>query len=202
MRAPALSSYTLAVPRYVIERFLGDVSDAELDAAAKESERLRLEGFPLIDWEHSHVVRVPGGLRSYCIYRAPDEQTIRDHAARAGLPVDHILEIHTDIVPGLLADRLSARGRSSAQCARGEEPARRRPTPTGDPRPTLPPCRPPLAAFGASTTAVPSWSTIQAMIAWKSPPAARMAARSTTWPPEACGRDSLVTTSRIASSST
>jgi muconolactone delta-isomerase len=93
----------LAVPRYVIHRDLGDITDAQLDAAAKESERLRLSDFPEIGWEHSHVVRVPGGLRSYCIYSAPDEQTIRAHAARAGLPVDHIREIHVDIVPSALA---------------------------------------------------------------------------------------------------
>jgi hypothetical protein len=82
-----------------VERDLGDITDAQLDEAARESERVRLEDFPEIGWEHSHVVRVAGGLRSFCIYSAPDEQVIRDHAARVGIPADRIHVIHAEIVP-------------------------------------------------------------------------------------------------------
>ncbi len=85
------------MPRYVIERELGDITDAQLAAAADESRRVREEAFPGIAWEHSHVVRVDGGLRSYCIYAAPDPDTIRAHASRAGIPAGRIHEIHADI---------------------------------------------------------------------------------------------------------
>jgi hypothetical protein len=87
------------MPRYVVERDLGDITDAQLDEAARESERVRLEDFPEIGWEHSHVVRVGGGLRSFCVYSAPDERVIRAHAARVGIPADHIHPIHAEIVP-------------------------------------------------------------------------------------------------------
>lgn len=85
--------------RYLIQRTLGEVSDAQLEAAAAESRRVREERFPEITWEHSHVVRAEGGLTSYCVYAAPSEQHVRDHAAAAGLPVDHIREIELDLGP-------------------------------------------------------------------------------------------------------
>jgi hypothetical protein len=87
------------VPRYVIERALGDITDEELWRAAERSKQVREDGFPEIDWEHSHVVRTSGGLTSFCIYTAPDVQVIRDHAAAVGIPADQIHEIHADIVP-------------------------------------------------------------------------------------------------------
>lgn len=87
------------MPRYLIQRTVGAVSDAELDAAAENSARVREEQFPRITWEHSHVVRTDAGLVTYCIYGAPDEQAVRDHASAAGLPVDVVREIERDIVP-------------------------------------------------------------------------------------------------------
>ena len=90
------------MPRYVIERELGDISDEQLQGAAEASKRIREQDFPVIDWEHSHVVRTEAGLKSFCVYEAPDPQTIRDHAASVGIPADRIHEIHTDIVPGEL----------------------------------------------------------------------------------------------------
>jgi hypothetical protein len=87
------------MPRYVIHRTLGDITDAQLEAAAEESRRVRAESFPEIDWEHSHVVRTAGGLYSYCVYGAPSAQHVRDHAAAAGLPVDDVYEIEHELVP-------------------------------------------------------------------------------------------------------
>lgn len=87
------------MPRYVIERVLGDITDEELRQAAQLSERMRADDFPEIGWEHSHVVRADGGLTSFCIYTAPDAEMIREHAAAVGIPADRVHEIHTDIVP-------------------------------------------------------------------------------------------------------
>ena len=86
------------MPRYVIQRTLGHVSDADLDAAADNSRRVREASFPDITWEHSHVVHTADGLKSYCVYDAPSEQMVRDHAAASGLPADDVEEIKLDIV--------------------------------------------------------------------------------------------------------
>jgi hypothetical protein len=78
---------------------LGDVSDAELDAAADVSRRIRADQFPDIAWEHSHVVRTSEGLTSYCVYTAPTAERVRDHAASAGLPADEVHEIAHELLP-------------------------------------------------------------------------------------------------------
>ncbi len=87
------------MPRYLIHRALGNVSDAELDAAAEMSRQVRDAQFPEIEWEHSHVVRTDTGRVSYCVYAAPSEQHVRDHAAAAGLPADEVHEIERDLLP-------------------------------------------------------------------------------------------------------
>ncbi len=87
------------MPRFIITRTLGDVGDDQLEAAAAESSRVREELFPEITWEHSHVVRTAEGLTSYCVYGAPSEESVRDHAAAAGLPVDSVAVIERDLVP-------------------------------------------------------------------------------------------------------
>jgi hypothetical protein len=87
------------MPRHLICRVLGDVTEAELEAAADVSRRVRTDQFPDIEWEHSHVVRTSGGLTSYCVYAAPSAQRVRDHAAAAGLPADEVHEIARDLLP-------------------------------------------------------------------------------------------------------
>ncbi len=87
------------MPRFLISRTLGTISDEQLDDAAAESSRVREAQFPEITWEHSHVVHDGAGLISYCIYAAPSEQAVRDHASAAGLPVDAVHEIARDLVP-------------------------------------------------------------------------------------------------------
>jgi Nickel responsive protein SCO4226-like len=86
------------MPRFLISRTLGEVSSEQLDAAAENSRKVRAEQFPEIEWEHSHVVRTDDGLKSYCVYAAPDEQMVRDHAAAAGLPADEVQVIEVDMV--------------------------------------------------------------------------------------------------------
>ena len=87
------------MPRYVVLRALGDVTDEQLEAAADNSRRVRDEQFPEIEWEHSHITRIADGLMSYCVYAAPTAQHVRDHAAAAGLPADDVQEIERDLVP-------------------------------------------------------------------------------------------------------
>ena len=87
------------MPRYLVQRELGDLADDDLRVAVEESADVREREFPEIGWEHSHVVRVDGGLRAICIYSAPGADALRAYSRRAGLPVDGIHEIHADLAP-------------------------------------------------------------------------------------------------------
>jgi hypothetical protein len=77
------------MPKFVIEREMpgaGEMTDEEIRAAALKSvEALRAIG-PQIQWLHSYVT----ANKVYCVYLAPDEATIREHARRAGFPVDRV----------------------------------------------------------------------------------------------------------------
>jgi len=77
------------MPKFVIEREIpgaGDMTDEEIRTAALKSlEALRDIG-PHIQWLHSYVT----ANKVYCVYLAPDEATIREHARRAGFPADRI----------------------------------------------------------------------------------------------------------------
>ena len=88
------------MPRYVIERTY-DVDGDELPTVATRSKRIAQEQFPKIIWEHSHVVSDEDGtLKSFCVYEAPDIDTVRRHAELLGNHVvDHIYEIGGDVTP-------------------------------------------------------------------------------------------------------
>jgi uncharacterized protein DUF4242 len=77
------------MPKFVIEREVpgaGEMTDDEVRAAAlKAVEALRMIG-PQIQWLHSYVT----ANKVYCVYLAPDEATILEHARRAGIPADRI----------------------------------------------------------------------------------------------------------------
>jgi hypothetical protein len=89
------------MPRYVIERTY-EVTEDEMPKVGARSRRIALEEFPgQIVWEHSHVVTdTDGTLKSFCIYTAPDEETVRRHAEMLGQHiVDHVYEIGGDVTP-------------------------------------------------------------------------------------------------------
>jgi hypothetical protein len=50
---------------------------------------------PQIQWVHSYVT----GDKLYCVYIAPDEETVREHARRGDFPADRVSEIKTMIDP-------------------------------------------------------------------------------------------------------
>lgn len=86
------------MPQYVIEREipgLGKLSDAELQAAARKSVSVLRELGPDIKWLHSYVT----GDKLYCVYVAPDEETIREHARRGGFPANRISAVRRMIDP-------------------------------------------------------------------------------------------------------
>jgi hypothetical protein len=88
------------MPRYVVERTF-DVDNDEMPVVGRRSREVMGEQFPEIVWEHSHVVvDADGTLKSFCVYEAPDEATIRRHGAIVGNhEIDHIYEIGGDITP-------------------------------------------------------------------------------------------------------
>lgn len=78
--------------KYVIERDIPAVGSLERDqlraAAAKSNEALR-QLAPDIQWQHSYVA----GDKTFCVYLAVDEETIRRHAEISGFPANKITEI-------------------------------------------------------------------------------------------------------------
>jgi hypothetical protein len=86
------------MPQYLIERNLpgaGKLSPAELQAISQKSCEV-LNGLgPQIQWVHSYVT----DDQIHCIYRAPNETIIREHARQGGFPADRISEIRNIIDP-------------------------------------------------------------------------------------------------------
>ena len=92
------------MPRYLVERLFTDLTDEELHAATVRSKGVIEEHFPDITWEHSHVVvDGDGEIRSYCIYEAPSEERVQEHADLVGQHrIGQIFEIAGDIEPAKL----------------------------------------------------------------------------------------------------
>ena len=90
---------TCAMPRFFLERTVGDVTREELDAIAARSQEIRAARYPQITWEHTHVVRTDEGMKAFCLYDAPDGASVREHAAELGLPLERFYEVETDLEP-------------------------------------------------------------------------------------------------------
>lgn len=88
------------MPRYVIERTYTVELD-EVPAVATRSKKIGIEHYPQIVWEHSHVVvDDDGNPKSFCVYEAPTEDMVREHASRFGdHTVDAVYEIAGDVTP-------------------------------------------------------------------------------------------------------
>ncbi len=87
--------------QFVIEREVpgaGKLSESEIqDLSMRSLEALREMG-PKIQWLHSYVTED----KVYCVYLAPDENTIREHARRVGLPADRVSAVRRLIDPAKL----------------------------------------------------------------------------------------------------
>jgi Nickel responsive protein SCO4226-like len=88
------------MPRFLIIRSF-DVQEDQMPFIGRRSRVLTEEDFPEITWEHSHVVVGDDGfVRTYCVYEAPDEDTVRRHATQLGEhTIDVIYEIAGDASP-------------------------------------------------------------------------------------------------------
>ncbi|MBI5060489.1 DUF4242 domain-containing protein [candidate division KSB1 bacterium] len=86
------------MPKYIIERNVPGAGnwDAEVkrNAAQKSCIVLNILG-PSIQWVQSYIT----GDKLYCVYLAPSEEIIREHAREAGFPADRISEVVSIIDP-------------------------------------------------------------------------------------------------------
>ena len=86
------------MPKFVIEREISGVgksSPAELHAISQKSCGVLQNMGPKIQWLHSYVT----DNKIYCVYIAPDEATVREHARQGGFPANSVAKVMTVIDP-------------------------------------------------------------------------------------------------------
>jgi len=86
------------MPKYVIERELpgaGQLTPQQLQAVSQTSCGVLRKLGPEIQWLQSYVTKD----KIYCIYIAPNEALIREHATQGGFPANRISEISSIIDP-------------------------------------------------------------------------------------------------------
>jgi uncharacterized protein DUF4242 len=86
------------MPKFVIEREIpgaGSLTDAQLKEISQTSVTVLKEMGPGIQWLQSYVT----GDKVYCVYLAPDEATIREHAKRGKFPANRISAVRALIDP-------------------------------------------------------------------------------------------------------
>jgi hypothetical protein len=86
------------VPQFVIERDVpgaGSLTEAQIREVSLKSLDVLKDMGPQIQWLHSYVTED----KVYCVYLAPDENTIREHARRVGIPADRVSAVRRLIAP-------------------------------------------------------------------------------------------------------
>ena len=86
------------MPKFVIEREIpnaGNLTESELREISQKSVKVLHEMGPEIQWLHSYVT----GNKIYCVYLAPDEGTIKEHARKGGFPANRISAVRHMIDP-------------------------------------------------------------------------------------------------------
>ena len=86
------------MPKYVIERTLpgaGDLSDDEICGISATSNEVLASMSPRAQWLHSYVT----DDKLFCVYIADSPETVREHAAKGGFPVDAVHEVRRTIDP-------------------------------------------------------------------------------------------------------
>jgi hypothetical protein len=86
------------VQQFVIEREIlgaGRLSDVEIREVSLRSLQTLKEMGPQIQWLHSYVTED----KVYCVYLAPDEDTVREHARRTGIPANRVSAVRRLIDP-------------------------------------------------------------------------------------------------------
>lgn len=101
------------MPKFVIERDIpgaGNLSPQELQGISQTSCNVLRNMGPDIQWVQSYVT----GDKVYCVYIAPNEEMIREHAKQGGFPANRISEIKTTIDPTTAEQSSAASNQQSA----------------------------------------------------------------------------------------
>ena len=88
----------MTMPKYVIEREIpgaGNLTAAELQGISAKSCGVLQDLGPSIQWVQSYVT----GDKIYCVYIAPNEALVREHARQGGFPANKVSEVRTVIDP-------------------------------------------------------------------------------------------------------
>ena len=96
------------MPKYVIERNIpgcGAFTPEDLRGVAQKSNEVLNAMGPKIQWVHSYVT----GDTIYCVYIAPNEDMIREHATRGGFPANRISEVKNIFDPTSAEIRAAAK---------------------------------------------------------------------------------------------
>ena len=86
------------MPKYVIEREIpgaGNLSQQELRGISQTSCGVLSQMGPQIQWLQSYVT----GDKIYCVYIAPNEEMVREHARQGGFPANSVAEVKSIIDP-------------------------------------------------------------------------------------------------------
>ena len=86
------------MPKFVIEREIagaGKLSKQDLQGISQKSWGVLRDMGPKIQWVHSYVT----DDKVYCVYNAPDEASVREHAQKGGFPANVISRVRTIIDP-------------------------------------------------------------------------------------------------------
>lgn len=89
------------MPQFVIEREIpgaGALSEAQIQEMSVRSLQTLKQMGPQIQWLHSYVTED----KVYCVYLAPDEASIREHARKVGIPADRVTAVRRLIDPANL----------------------------------------------------------------------------------------------------
>jgi hypothetical protein len=87
-----------AMPKYVIEREIpgaGNLSTQDLQAISQKSCGVLKNMGPQIQWVQSYVT----GDKVYCVYIAPNEAMVREHAEQGGFPANRVSAVVSMIDP-------------------------------------------------------------------------------------------------------
>ena len=84
------------MPRYIIEREVGEIGD--LQAVGRKSNEVLAEMEGVV-WIRSYISAAEGKI--YCEYDAPNPEAVREHARRTGIPVTKISEVSMEIDPSM-----------------------------------------------------------------------------------------------------
>jgi len=86
------------MPKFIIEREIpgaGSLTQSQLRDVSQKSVSVLRDMGPGIQWLHSYVT----GDKVYCVYLAPDEAIIQEHARRVGIPANRVSAVRRLIDP-------------------------------------------------------------------------------------------------------